>query len=124
MTDHHEGPFRRIMAVKLIGRLFKILACLIILTVLAILLNAAMFRFFGGVQGWQIWRADHYWHLLAWRITFYAFIALAWHKLKTRARNDATQPKNKRLRRVEILAVLLVSLIELSRLVLQQEDFL
>lgn len=124
MTDHQEAPFRRPMGVKLIGRTLKILACLTILTVLAILVNAAMFRFFGGVQGWQIWRADHYWHLLAWRITLYAVIALAWHKLKTRARNDAKQPQNKRLRRVEILAVLLVSLIELSRLVLQQEDSL
>ncbi|MBU4634047.1 hypothetical protein I8747_14710 [Pseudomonas chlororaphis subsp. aurantiaca] len=96
--------------------------CLFLLSTVVILLNAVLSRFFGGVQAWQAWRIDHYWHLLAWRLVLYTGLAIAWFKTKARLPEQEAKVNQKRLLKVEILVVLLVLLIELSKLVLQAGD--
>jgi hypothetical protein len=95
------------------------LILLFVLSALAIALNAVLLRFFGGVQQWQEWRIDHYWHLLAWRLTLYTGLTVIWFKLKARLPEQAVKQNRKRLLRVQVLVVLLVLLIELSKLMFQ-----
>ena len=111
-------------AMSLLGKGVKAIACLVLLGVLAIALNAVMFRLVGGVQGWQAWRTDHYWHLLAWRMTLYVGLVTGWLTLKARFRKQEPEQRDKRLHRVEIMAALLVLLIELSKVAVEQGGFL
>jgi len=111
-------------AMSLLGKGVKAIACLVVLGVLAIALSAVMFRLVGGVQGWQAWRTDHYWHLLAWRMTLYVGLAAGWVTLKARFHKQEAEKRDKRLHRVEIMAALLVLLIELSKVAVEQGDFL
>ena len=111
-------------AMSLLGKGVKTIACLVLLGVLAIALSAVMFRLVGGVQGWESWRTDHYWHLMAWRMTLYVGVVSGWLTLKARFRKQEPEQRDKRLHRVEIMAALLVVLIELSKIAVEQGDFL
>lgn len=111
-------------AMSLLGKGVKTIACLVLLGVLAIALSAVMFRLVGGVQGWQSWRTDHYWHLVAWRMTLYVGLVTGWLTLKARFHKQDAAQSDKRLRSVEIMAALLVLLIELSKIAVEQGDFL
>jgi K+-sensing histidine kinase KdpD len=111
-------------AMSLLGKGVKTIACLVLLGVLAIALSAVMFRLVGGVQGWQSWRTDNYWHLVAWRMTLYVGLVTGWLTLKARFHKQDAEQSDKRLRRVEIMAALLVLLIELSKIAVEQGDFL
>lgn len=110
---------RRSRARRVVKGTLLTLISLFLLGVLAIILNAVLFRFFGGVQAWQDWRIGHYWHLLAWRLVLYTGLAITWFKLKTRLQEQDAKQSNKRLRKVEVLVVLLVLLIEVSKLAFQ-----
>jgi K+-sensing histidine kinase KdpD len=104
-----------------LGKGIKTIACLLLFGVVAIAISAVMFRLVGGVNGWQSWRTDHYWDLMAWRMTLYVGLVAGWVTLKARLRK---QEGNKRLHRVEILAVLLVLLIEFSKVTVQHGGLL
>ncbi len=95
------------------------LAVLVAMTLLVVLLNAVFLRLFDNLQQWQEWRSNHYWHLLAWRLVLYITLAVAWLKLKARLPESERQRLRMRVLRVEILVVLLVLLIELSKVLLQ-----
>jgi uncharacterized membrane protein SpoIIM required for sporulation len=95
------------------------LAILVALTALVLLLNAVFLGLFNNIQQWQEWRADHYWHLLAWRLTLYTVLAVTWFKLKANLSKSELQQSYKRLLKVEIMVVLLALLIEVSKVLLQ-----
>lgn len=86
--------------------------------ILAILLQVVLMRVFGSVQGWQAWRADNYWPLLVWRLMIYLAVGVAWYRLKARV---LIQESRGRLTKVEIMAALLVVLIETCRLAFPPE---
>lgn len=111
-------------AMSLLGKGVKTIAWLVLLGVLAIALSAVMFRLIGSVQGWQSWKTDHYWHLMAWRLTLYIGLAAGWVTLKARFHKQEAERRDKQLQRVEIMAALLVLLIELSKIAVEQGDFL
>jgi len=92
------------------------LAVLVAITLLVVLLNAVFLQLFDNLQQWQEWRSNHYWYLLAWRLVLYTALTVAWLKLKARLPESELQV---RFLRVEILVVLLVLLIELSKVLLQ-----
>lgn len=95
------------------------LSILLAVSVLAVLLNTALLRMFDNIQHWQEWRTDHYWLLLAWRLTLYIALAVAWVKLKARLPEPERLKSRNRLLKVEVLVVLLVLLIELSKVLLK-----
>lgn len=111
-------------AMSFLGKGIKTIACLLLFGVVAIAISAVMFRLVGGVNGWQSWRTDHYWHLMAWRMTLYVVLVAGWVTMKARFRKQEPEHGNKRLHRVEILALLLVLLIELSKVAVEQGAFL
>lgn len=95
------------------------LAVLLALTIIAVLSNAALIRIFGDSNQWQEWRADNYWALIAWRLTLYIAIATAWIRLKARMSSAKRGQSRRRLRKIEVLFVSLILMIELTKALLQ-----
>lgn len=120
MVDHKAPLLTRLLKIPmLVGRAVRQVLRLLLISLATILLYALLLRLFGGVEGWQSWRVDHYWQLLAWRITIYAGLIYAWCKLRTSLRAQGSGTRNRPLRRIEILVVLLVLLIEFSKVGVQ-----
>ena len=95
------------------------LAVLLALTIITVLSNAALIRIFGDSNQWQEWRADNYWALIAWRLTLYIAIATAWIRLKARMSSAKRGQSRRRLRKIEVLFVSLILMIELTKALLQ-----
>lgn len=124
MIDRKAPFLTRLLKIPMfIGRAVRPVLCLLLITLAALLLYALLLRLFGGVEGWQSWRVDHYWQLLAWRMTIYAALIYAWCKLRIRLRTPASASRNRPLRRIEVLVVLLVLLIEFSKVGVQPGAF-
>lgn len=86
------------------------------------MLSAVVLVSFTNAKQWQLWSSNHYWELLAWRLLLYIALMFAWTKLKTRL-PEAVRLKNRgRLARIEILIVMLLVLIELSKVLLQRGE--
>lgn len=114
LSAWHSSIPRRIGRGVLTG-----LAVLLALTIIAVLSNAALIRIFGDSNQWQEWRADNYWALIAWRLTLYIAIATAWIRLKARMSSAKRGQSRRRLRKIEVLFVSLILMIELTKALLQ-----
>ncbi len=102
-----------------VGRGFLLgLGILLAIAALAILLNAALFHIFDNAQQWQEWRTEHYWLLLTWRLLLYTALTVAWLKLKARLPKPERLKSQKRLLKIELLVVVLILLVELSKFLL------
>lgn len=90
------------------------LSVLLATTAIVVLLSAILMSVFDSTEQWQAWRTDHYWPLFTWRLMLYVSLIIAWIKLKARwtqsKRTDA-----RKLRRLEIMVILLFVMIELSK---------
>lgn len=91
------------------------LGMIVLLSILAVLLGTVVMQVFGSVEQWQQWRIENYWILLAWRLCLYTVLVLFWLQLKARLPKLAPGSARSRLIRVEVMVVLLVLLIELSK---------
>ena len=96
---------------KLLGQLLVGVLMVIGLAVLGTLLSLFALNHFGGVQGLEAWRQSNYWSLFAWRALLYCALAIAWF----RQRKELSAHERQRIRRIEILVLLLVLLIEFSK---------
>jgi len=103
-----------------VGRGFLLgLSLLIAFSILAVLLNMALVSVFENADEWEEWRTEHYWPLLAWRLMIYSALTVTWLKLKAR------QPKSERLKsrkhflQIELLVVVLILLVEISKFAFQ-----
>ncbi|HIE0353204.1 TPA: hypothetical protein ACXI9Q_003974 [Pseudomonas aeruginosa] len=94
---------------KLLGQLLVGVLIVIGLAVVGTLLSLFALNHFGGIQGLEAWRQSNYWSLFAWRALLYCALAIAWFRLKQR------KHERQRIRRIEILVLLLVLLIEFSK---------
>lgn len=98
-----------------VGRgILLVLRVLLATTAIVVLLSAILMSVFDSAEQWQVWRTDHYWPLFTWRLMLYVALIIAWIKLKARwthsKRTDA-----RKLRRLEIMVILLFVMIELSK---------
>lgn len=105
---------RRVGRGMLIG-----LGILFAISILAVLLNAALLVMFDNAQQWQAWRTDHYWSLFTWRLTLYAALAVAWLNLKARLPQSERTKRRKGLLKIEVMVVLLFLMVELSKALFQ-----
>jgi len=87
---------------------------LAVVAVIVLLLGVAVMRIFGSVQLWEDWRLEHYWHLLLWRMLLYSVLVSFWLKVRPHVLSLPTSTP-KRIIRVEILAGLLIALLEVSK---------
>ncbi|HGM6947547.1 TPA: hypothetical protein ACKQDL_002032 [Pseudomonas aeruginosa] len=97
---------------KLIGQLLVGVLIVIGLAVVGTLLSLFALNHFGGIQGLEAWRQSNYWSLFAWRALLYCALAIAWFRLK---QQELSAHERQRIRRIEILVLLLVLLIEFSK---------
>ncbi|EPQ8817218.1 hypothetical protein ACUW0U_002708 [Pseudomonas aeruginosa] len=97
---------------KLRGQLLVGVLMVIGLAVLGTLLSLFALNHFGGIQGLEAWRQSNYWSLFAWRALLYCALAIAWFRLK---QQKVSAHERQRIRRIEILVLLLVLLIEFSK---------
>lgn len=98
-----------------VGRgILLVLSVLLATTAIVVSLSAILMSVFDSAEQWQVWRTDHYWPLFTWRLMLYVALIIAWIKLKARwthsKRTDA-----RKLRRLEIMVILLFVMIELSK---------
>lgn len=98
---------------KLLGQLLVGVLMVIGLAVLGTLLSLFALNHFGGVQGLEAWRQSNYWSLFAWRALLYCALAIAWFRLKQS--KELSAHERQRIRRIEVLVLLLVLLIEFSK---------
>ena len=98
---------------KLLGQLLVGVLIVIGLAVVGTLLSLFALNHFGGIQGLEAWRQSNYWSLFAWRALLYCALAIAWFRLKQR--KELSAHERQRIRRIEILVLLLVLLIEFSK---------
>ena len=83
------------------------------LAVLGTLLSLFALNHFGGIQGLEAWRQSNYWRLFAWRALLYSALDIDWFRLKQR--KELSAHERQRIRRIEILVLLLILLIEFSK---------
>ncbi|EPK3465337.1 hypothetical protein N0531_21710 [Pseudomonas aeruginosa] len=95
---------------KLLGQLLVGVLIVVGLAVVGTLLSLFALNHFGGIQGLEAWRQSNYWSLFSWRALLYCALAIAWFRLKQLSAHE-----RQRIRRIEILVLLLVLLIEFSK---------
>ncbi|MDG3687369.1 hypothetical protein L5A50_11985 [Pseudomonas aeruginosa] len=101
---------------KLLGQLLVGVLIVVGLAVVGTLLSLFALNHFGGIQGLEAWRQSNYWSLFAWRALLYCALAIAWFRLKQRkTSNELSAHERQRIRRIEVLVLLLVLLIEFSK---------
>ncbi|RPX08362.1 hypothetical protein IPC733_02845 [Pseudomonas aeruginosa] len=98
---------------KLLGQLLVGVLMVIGLAVLGTLLSLFALNHFGGIQGLEAWRQSNYWSLFAWRALLYCALAIAW--FRRWQRKELSAHERQRIRRIEVLVLLLVLLIEFSK---------
>ncbi|MBI7467857.1 hypothetical protein DZA01_30300 [Pseudomonas aeruginosa] len=98
---------------KLLGQLLIGVLIVIGLAVVGTLLSLFALNHFGGIQGLEDWRQSNYWSLFSWRALLYCVLAITWIRVKQR--KELSADERQRIRRIEILVLLLVLLIEFSK---------
>lgn len=118
MNDHKEFTItaRRRTFSGLIKNVVAAASGMFLLALVAMLLKVAVFEMFAGVQGWQSWRADHYWPLLVWRMTLFGILGFGWCKIRARFMTLDKGRHKGFVRRVEILMVVMILLFEICGL--------
>jgi len=110
-----EATESHVTARKVFVWLLASLGMIVLLSILAVLLGTVIMQFFGSVEQWQQWRVENYWVLLAWRLCLYTVLVIFWLQLKARLPKLTPSSTRNRLIRAEVMVVLLVLLIELSK---------
>lgn len=108
--------------VRRTGRAILIaLAVLLANTTVAVLLSSVLMRVFDSAEQWQAWRTDNYWLLLCWRLMLYMAMAYAWLKLKLKYRLPQSERTKQRrgFFKIEVMVVILVLMVEVSKAVSQ-----
>lgn len=106
--------------VRRTGRAILIaLAVLLANTTVAVLLSSVLMRVFDSAEQWQAWRTDNYWLLLCWRLMLYMAMAYAWLKLKYRLPQSERTKQRRGFFKIEVMVVILVLMVEVSKAVSQ-----
>ena len=103
-----------------VGRsILLVLGALFATTALGVLLTTVLMSVFDSAEQWQAWRTDHYWPLFTWRLMLYIALIVAWLKLKARLPQSERTKRRKGLLKIEVMVILLVLMIELSKVLFQ-----
>lgn len=113
------SKIRRIVRGLLLGVIF-----LVAVSALAVLLNQALLGMFEDAHAWEEWRTEHYWALLTWRIMIYTVMTVAWLKLKAHQPKSERLKNRKRFSKIELLVVVLILLVEVSKFVFKTGNVL
>lgn len=86
----------------------------LLVVLLATVINLYGIHVLGGIEQWEQWRAETYWHFFVWRLVLYVGVARAWFWMRRRVlqREPNAGP---RLRRMELLAIATGLILEITR---------
>ncbi|SMF19557.1 MULTISPECIES: hypothetical protein [unclassified Pseudomonas] len=106
------------LVVRRAGRAILIaLAVLLATTAVAVFISSVLMSVFDSAEQWQAWRTDNYWLLLCWRLMLYMAITYAWLKLKYRLPQSDRTKHRRSILKIEVMLMILVLMIELSKAV-------
>jgi len=118
MQEPAAAPNRSLA--RRVGRsILLVLGALFATTALGVLLTTVLMSVFDSAEQWQAWRTDHYWPLFTWRLMLYIALIVAWLKLKARLPQSERTKRRKGLLKIEVMVILLVLMIELSKVLFQ-----
>jgi hypothetical protein len=84
---------------------------------MAVAVNLAGIHALGGIEGWERWLRAHTGHFFIWRLILYAATIYGWRWMRRRLRQREPDAEgHRRLRRLEIAAVLAFVALEASQL--------
>ncbi|KIY16753.1 hypothetical protein [Pseudomonas amygdali] len=72
-------------------------------------------KVFGDLEQFSEWQRTHYGYMLAWRLLVYATLAFGWFKIRKHLVQQASSDIPAGLMRCELIALLLMALMELRR---------
>ncbi|WP_122386092.1 hypothetical protein, partial [Pseudomonas savastanoi] len=72
-------------------------------------------KVFGDLEQFSEWQRTHYGYMLAWRLLVYATLAFGWFKIRKHLTQQASSDIPAGLMRCEVIALLLIALMELRR---------
>ncbi|KPX17591.1 MULTISPECIES: hypothetical protein [Pseudomonas syringae group] len=97
----------------------KAILAFLSLTLLTVLLVVVFLTFvnmvFGDLERFSEWQKAHYGAMLAWRLMVYTALALTWFRVRKHLIHQASSDIPAGLMRCEVIALLLIALMELRR---------
>ncbi|RML76675.1 hypothetical protein ALQ90_200230 [Pseudomonas savastanoi pv. savastanoi] len=109
-TTTKTGRWRKAGKAALTFLLMSLLMALLVVTFLTF-----VDKVFGDMEQFSEWQRTHYGYMLAWRLLVYATLAFGWLKIRKQLVHQASSDIPAGLMRCELIALLLIALMELRR---------
>ncbi|WP_116894604.1 hypothetical protein [Pseudomonas savastanoi] len=109
-TTTKTGRWRKAGKAALTFLLMSLLMALLVVTFLTF-----VDKVFGDLEQFSEWQRTHYGYMLAWRLLVYATLAFGWLKIREQLVQQASSDIPAGLMRCEVIALLLIALMELRR---------
>ncbi|RMP04038.1 hypothetical protein [Pseudomonas syringae group genomosp. 3] len=109
-TTTKTGRWRKAGKAALTFLLMSLLMPLLVVTFLTF-----VDKVFGDLEQFSEWQRTHYGYMLAWRLLVYATLAFGWLKIRKQLVQQASSDIPAGLMRCEVIALLLIALMELRR---------
>ncbi|KPW81781.1 hypothetical protein ALQ03_01977 [Pseudomonas savastanoi pv. glycinea] len=109
-TTTKTGRWRKAGKAALTFLLMSLLMALLVVTFLTF-----VDKVFGDLEQFSEWQRTHYGYMLAWRLLVYATLACGWLKIRKQLVQQASSDIPAGLMRCEVIALLLIALMELRR---------
>ncbi|KPX00301.1 MULTISPECIES: hypothetical protein [Pseudomonas syringae group] len=109
-TTTKTGRWRKAGKAALTFLLMSLLMALLVVTFLTF-----VDKVFGDLEQFSEWQRTHYEYMLAWRLLVYATLAFGWLKIRKQLVQQASSDIPAGLMRCEVIALLLIALMELRR---------
>ncbi|KWT06535.1 hypothetical protein [Pseudomonas amygdali] len=109
-TTTKTGRWRKAGKAALTFLLMSLLMALLVVTFLTF-----VDKVFGDLEQFSEWQRTHYGYMLAWRLLVYATLAFGWLKIRKQLVQQASSDIPAGLMRCEVIALLLIALMELRR---------
>ncbi|MCD5997164.1 hypothetical protein KDX38_26865 [Pseudomonas sp. CDFA 602] len=109
-TTAKTGRWRKAGKAALAFLSMSLLMALLVVTFLTF-----VSKVFGDLEQFSEWQRTHYGYMLAWRLLVYATLAFGWFKIRKQLAQQASSDIPAGLMRCEVIALLLIALMELRR---------
>jgi len=117
MGEHKSA--RKLTMVLLVG-----IGMVVLITIFALMFVTLVVPYIGSIDQLHDWRQSNYWLLLSWRVALYAALIIYWLKLKSKLPEFKQNAIRIKVVKIEVLAVLLIVFLELTKAPLKWTDIL
>lgn len=117
MGEHKSA--RKPTMILLVG-----IGMMVLVTIFALMIVTLVMPYVGSIDQLHDWRQSNYWLLLSWRVVLYATLIIYWLKLKSKLPEFKQSAIRIKAIKIEVLAVLLIVFLELTKAPLKWTDIL